>query len=123
MSRLGGLRFAGLCVMSGSCLKLAPTLALCGATMGAETGAQPRPHVRARLERVNVRQRAQQGFLAQVVGTIHVPAQGNRECAETWHRTEHGFADRFVHGHQWSSFFFSLPFRRLMSSLNRSGTP
>src|SRR5262245_58154261 len=103
-------------------LDLAPTLAIFGAKMVAKNGEQPCRHVRARLERVNVRQRAQQSFLSQVIRPIHVLAKGNRECAETWHRTENGFADRFVHGHQCSSFF-SLPFSRLMSSLNRSGTP
>ncbi len=108
--------------MSVAVLDLAPALAIFGTKMVAQNGEEPRRHVRARLERVDVRQCAQQGFLNQVIRTIHVSAQGNRECAETGHRTENGFADRVVHGHQCPSFF-SSPLRRLMSSLNRSGTP
>src|SRR5581483_1668045 len=90
--------------------------------MVAQNGEEPSRHVRAWLERVDVRQRTQQGFLYQVIRAIHVSAQGNRECVEAPPSTENGFADRFVHRHQRSSFFPS-PSRRLMSSLNRSGTP
>src|SRR4029079_6186136 len=122
MTGLVQLLLERFCVMPVAVLNLAPALAIFRTEMVAQNGEEPRRHVRARLECVDVRQREQQGFLHQVIRTIHVSTQGNRERAETGHRTENGFADRLVHGHQRPSFF-SSPWRRLRSSLNRSGTP
>src|SRR6185312_11154992 len=64
----------------------------------------------------------QQGLLHQIVCAVDISTKGNGECAETWHRSENGFADRLVHRHSCASFF-PLPSRRLIRSLNRSGTP
>src|SRR5512143_513407 len=101
--------------MAVAVLDLTPALAVFRAEMVAQDGEEPCRHVRAGVERVDVRERAQKRLLHQVSSAI-------RDCAATRHRTENGFADRLVHRHQCVSFF-SSPSRRLMSSLNRSGTP
>ena len=90
--------------------------------MVAQDGEQPGRHVGTPGWKVDVGQRTQQSFLRQVIRAIHVSAQGNRECAETRHRTENGFADRSSIG-IIAGRFFPLPSRRLIRSLNRSGTP
>ncbi len=78
---------------------LAPALAVFRAEMVAQDGEQPRRHIGARLERVDIGKRAQHRLLHQVIGAIHVPAQRDREGAETRHRGKNGFADQLVHGH------------------------
>src|SRR5262245_28141123 len=88
----------------------------------AQNGEQPGRHIGAGLEGIDIGECTQQGLLYQIVRTINISAKGNSECAETWHRSENGFADRLVHGHYCGSFF-PLPSRRLIKSLNRSGTP
>src|SRR5262245_66132391 len=90
--------------------------------MIAQDREQPRRHVGARLEGIDVRQRSQERFLHEIVRAIHVAAQRDRECAEAWHRCKNGFADRLVHGHYCESFF-PLESRRWIRSLNRSGIP
>src|SRR5215471_8000275 len=122
MSILVGLRFERVRVMAVAVFDLAPALAVLRAEMVAQNREQPSRHVRAGLKRIDIGQCAQQCFLHQVVSAVHVPAERDRECAETWHRTENGFADGLVHRHYCSSFL-PLPLRRLISSLKRSGTP
>jgi hypothetical protein len=67
-----GLRLQRLGIVAVAILDLAPALAIFGTKMIAQNGEQPRRHVGAGLERVDVRQRAQQRLLHQVVGAIHV---------------------------------------------------
>jgi hypothetical protein len=59
-----------------------------------ENREQPRRHVRARLKRGDVRHGAQERFLHQVVGTIHVAAKRDGESPQARHRCEH----RVTHG-------------------------
>ena len=94
MTVLIGLRLQRFRVMPIAVLDLAPALAIFRTEVIAQNGEQPGGHVGAGLEGVDIGERTQQRFLHQVIRTIHVPTQGNRECAEARHRTENGFADR-----------------------------
>src|SRR5260370_12107441 len=78
LRRLGlqGFGIIALCV-----LDLAPPLAIVGAEQVAQDGEQPGRQVRARLERVDIGNRAQQRLLNQVVGTIAITGERVRERA------------------------------------------
>src|SRR6476660_6376029 len=122
MTILIGLRLERLGVMPVAVLDLTTPLAIFRAEVIAQDGEQPGRHVRTGLEGIDIGERTQQSLLHQIVCAVDISTKGHGECAETWHRSENGFADRLVHGHYCGSFF-PLPSRRLIRSLNRSGTP
>src|SRR6478736_494258 len=108
--------------MTVAVLNLASALAVFRAEMISQDGEKPGRHVGAGLEGVDIRKRAQQRFLDEIVRAVHVTAQRYRESAETRDRAENGFANRLVHGHYCGSFFPGHS-RRSIRSLKRSGTP
>ena len=83
------VRLQGLGIGAVGVLDLAPPLAVFGAEQVAQDRKQPGGHVRARLERVDVRHGTQQRFLHQIVGAIHVATKRNGECPQTRDRCEH----------------------------------
>src|SRR5262249_34808638 len=109
-------------MMAFAILDLAPALAIFRTKMISQDSEKPGRHVGTRLEGSDIRERSQQRFLHYFIGAVHVSTQGNRQGWETWHRNEDGFATRLVHRHYCESFFPPAS-RRLIRSLNRSGTP
>jgi len=69
-------------------LHLAAAFAVFRAEAVAQDREEPRLHVGARLERVDIRNRAHQGFLHEIVRAIDVAAERNREGAKLGHNRE-----------------------------------
>ena len=113
------LRLQRLGVAAVGILDLAAALAILRAEQVAQDGEQPRRHVGARLERMDVGERAQQRLLHQIVGAVDIAAQRNGERAQARHRREHLIAEGGVEAHSDASLSgLSSCCRR---SANRSG--
>jgi hypothetical protein len=59
----------------------------------AQDREQPRRHVGAGLERVDIGKGTEQRFLHEIVGAVDIAAQRNRKGAQAWHGAKDGFAD------------------------------
>src|SRR6478672_5887896 len=88
MRILRRLGLQGFRVIALGVLHLAPPLAIVGAKQVAQDGEQPRRQVRARLERVDVGDGAQQRLLDQIVGTVAIAAERDRERAQAGYRRQ-----------------------------------
>jgi hypothetical protein len=108
-------------VLAVRVLDLAPALAVFRVEQVAQDGEQPGLHVGARLEAVDIRDRPHERLLHEVVGTVDVRGQRDREGAQVRRRPEHDVAKVAVDGHELFSLG-SASSRRLMISMNRSGT-
>src|ERR1700726_3292150 len=133
---LGRLRLQRLGVVAIGIFDLAPPFAIVGAEQVAQNREQPRRQVRAGLERVDVGERPQQGFLHQVIGAVAIAAKRDRERTQARDRRQNVVAKGICERH------YSLPFSGSLDpppvltwgespgvssfrirSANRSGTP
>src|SRR4051812_9787583 len=87
---LFGMRLQALRVAAVGVLDLTAALAILRAEEVAQDGEHPSRHVGAGLEGVDVGDRTQQRLLDEIVGTIDVAGQRDRERTQAWHRRQHG---------------------------------
>src|SRR5712671_642339 len=108
MCALRRLRFQRLGIVAFGVLHLAPPLAVVGAKQVAQNGEQPRRQIGAGLERVDVGNGAEQRLLHQIVGTIAIAAERNRERAQAWHRRQDVVAKLVGERHYSLPLFLSV---------------
>src|SRR5207247_434670 len=122
------LRLQSLGVAAVGVLDFAAALAVLGAKQIAQDREQPRGHVGPALERIDIGERAQQGFLHEVVGAVDVAAERDGEGAQVRNRRQDGLAHRWIEIH---AFFLCARYeplssrfsRRSRRSTKRAGTP
>src|SRR6266568_1060809 len=99
-SGLLGLRLQSFGVTAVGVFDFAPALAIFGAKQVAQYREQPCGHVGPALERVDIGEGAQQGFLHEIVGTVDIPAERNGERTQVRNRRQDGLAHRWIEIHE-----------------------
>src|SRR3984893_19420766 len=120
------MRFERLGVTSVGVFDFAPPLAVFGAEQVAQDREQPRRHIGAGLETVDMGEPPQQGFLHQVVGAVDITAQRNGECAKARHGGQDLIAYRRIELHALClvrHYSDSSVLSRRSRSARWSGTP
>src|SRR5712691_4761182 len=106
-SGLLGLRLQSFGVTAVGVFDFAPALAIFGAKQVAQYREQPCGHVGPALERVDIGEGAQQGFLHEIVGTVDIPAERNGERTQVRNRRQDGLAHRWIEIHVLVAFMTS----------------